>query len=176
MTQSNEAIRLIAVILRWHDLFVVYIVELEFLSKHFLRSNQVCKAQLLCQSFPFYQATNLQQRSCKLAMAPTTPLHGLEDPETSLASMNPPSSLDAGEDMIPLQPSTAENVSANDDASSDSSPSPSRKSTTSRSRAKKARKAAHHNQNSKPSLRPAKDILSRIRHDPSLDESGFILL
>lgn len=110
-------------------------------------------------------------------MAPTNPSNDLEDTEFSLASMNPPSSLEAGEDMIPLQLSAAGNASANDDdaTSSDSSPFPSRRHTTSRSRAKKARKAAHHNQNSKPSLRPAKDILSRIRHDPSLNESDFLV-
>ncbi|CAF9908923.1 hypothetical protein IMSHALPRED_007538 [Imshaugia aleurites] len=106
-------------------------------------------------------------------MASTKNSHGFEDPDPSLASMNPPSSLEAGEDVIPLQPSAAEPVSAND--SDSSSPSPSRKPTTSRSRAKKARKAAHHNQNSKPSLRPARDILSRIRHDPSLNESDFVV-
>ncbi|KAL9137268.1 MAG: hypothetical protein Q9175_001520 [Cornicularia normoerica] len=112
-------------------------------------------------------------------MAPTNPPRGLEDPDSYLASMKPPSYTEACEDMIPLHPFTAEkNASANDSdssSSSDTSPSPSRKRTISRSRAKKARKAAHQTQNSKPSLRPAKDILSRIRHDPSLNESDFIV-
>ncbi|KAF6222776.1 hypothetical protein HO133_000824 [Letharia lupina] len=110
-------------------------------------------------------------------MAPTKTSHALEDPDFSLFSMHPPPSLEASEDMIPLHPSAAEHASANDSdsPSSDSSPSPSRKPTTSRSRAKKARKAAHRNQNSKPSLRPAKDVLSRIRHDPSLHESDFVV-
>ena len=110
-------------------------------------------------------------------MAPTTTSIGFEDHDFSLANMNIPSSIEAGEDMIPLPQSAAENPSANDSDSSSLSftLSPSRKPTTSRSRAKKARKAAHQTQNSKPYLRPAMDILSRIRHDPSLDESDFII-
>ena len=110
-------------------------------------------------------------------MAPTTTSIGFEDHDLSFANMTVPSSLEAGEDMIRLPPTAAENPSANDSDSSSSSSmlSPSRKPTTSRSRAKKARKAAHQTQNSKPYLRPAMDILSRIRHDPSLDESDFIV-
>lgn len=49
---------------------------------------------------------------------------------------------------------------------------------TSRARAKKARKAAHAHatQPTVPSLRPAKDILSRIRHDPDLGgESAYVV-
>ena len=88
--------------------------------------------------------------------------------------MSAPLSLEAGDDMIPLHLSAAENASA-DDSESSTTPSPSHNSTISRSRAKKVRKAAHHSQSSKPSLRPAKDILSRIRHDPSLKESDFIV-
>ncbi|KAL9075367.1 MAG: hypothetical protein Q9161_001744 [Pseudevernia consocians] len=91
--------------------------------------------------------------------------------------MQPPSPLSPREDMIPLHASAVATPSANDSDSSTSSstPSPCRKPTTSRSRAKKARKAAHLTQDSKPSLRPAKDILSRIRHDPSLREADFIV-
>ena len=107
-------------------------------------------------------------------MAASKTSHYFEDPDLNLASMNAPSSLGASEDMILLHPSTVENASASDSDSS-TSPSPSRKPTTSRSRAKKARKAAHQTQDSKPSLRPAKDILSRIRHDPLLKESDFIV-
>ena len=55
-------------------------------------------------------------------------------------------------------------------SSSESEPSKtdSKLSTTSRARAKKQRKAAHQTQPTRPSLRPAGDILSRIRHDPDL--------
>lgn len=62
-------------------------------------------------------------------------------------------------------------------SSSDSEPSKdSQTRTTSRARAKKQRKAAHQNQPTVPSLRPAKDILSRIRHDPDLGgESQYVV-
>ncbi len=63
-------------------------------------------------------------------------------------------------------------------SSSDSDPSKddSRPRTTSRARAKKQRKAAHQTQPTVPSLRPAKDILSRIRHDPDLGgESQYVV-
>lgn len=110
-------------------------------------------------------------------MAPKNTSLGLEDFDFSLARVNPTSFPEASEDVIPLHPSEAGNVSANDSDStcSDSPQDSSRKSTISRSRAKKARKVAHHDQNSKPSLRPANDILSRIRHDPSLSRSDFIV-
>ena len=109
-------------------------------------------------------------------MAPANMSQDLEDSDTYLASMNPPSFVEIGEDMIPLPPVAAENASTKDgnSSSSDSSPSP-QKTSASRSRAKKARKAAHHNESPKPSLRPAKDILSRIRHDPSLNEADFVV-
>ena len=46
----------------------------------------------------------------------------------------------------------------------------------SRARAKKQRKAAHQTQPTLPSLRPARDILSRIRHDPDLGgESQYVV-
>ena len=108
-------------------------------------------------------------------MAPTDfPLES-EDSDRSLAKMNASRSLEYSEDMIPLEPSTAENNASTTDSDSSSPPSPARKPTITRSRAKKVRKAAHQTQNSKPSLRPAKDILSRIRHDPALNESDFIV-
>ena len=107
-------------------------------------------------------------------MAPTNYPPELEDSDWSLAKMNASAYLEASEDMITLEPSTADKSASATDSDS-SSPSPSRKPTITRSRAKKVRKAAHQTQNSKPSLRPAKDILSRIRHDPSLNESDFIV-
>ncbi|MCJ1274358.1 hypothetical protein MMC21_002154 [Puttea exsequens] len=45
----------------------------------------------------------------------------------------------------------------------------------SRSRAKKTRRAGQKIQDSKPLLRPAKDILSRIKHDPSLSEADYVI-
>lgn len=48
----------------------------------------------------------------------------------------------------------------------------------SRSKAKRNRKQNNYNdgnQASHPTLRPASDILSRIRHDPDLDESDYIV-
>ena len=80
----------------------------------------------------------------------------------------------SNEDMVPLNKTNPEVQDESDTASSDSSLTP-RKPSQSRSRAKKARKAAHQNQKSNPSLRPAKDILSRLRHDPALMESDFIV-
>lgn len=48
----------------------------------------------------------------------------------------------------------------------------------SRSKAKRNRKQNNYidgNQASHPTLRPASDILSRIRHDPDLDESDYVV-
>ena len=61
-----------------------------------------------------------------------------------------------------------------DISSSDPDDKPEKKS-KSRARAKKERKISHATQESLPSLRPAKDILSRIRHDPKLREKDFIV-
>ena len=110
-------------------------------------------------------------------MAPTNFPFELEDSDRSLARMNASGPLEDSEDMITLQPFTAEKSASNTDSDSSPppSPSPSRKPAITRARAKKVRKAAHQTQKSKPSLRPAKDILSRIRHDPSLNESDFIV-
>ena len=108
-------------------------------------------------------------------MAPTSFPLELEDSDWSLAKMHASGSLEDSEDMITLEPSTAEKSASATDSDSSSPPSSARKPTITRSRAKKVRKAAHMTQNSKPSLRPAKDILSRIRHDPALNESDFIV-
>ena len=103
----------------------------------------------------------------------------IAETEASLANMSLASNGLDEDDMIPLESTHTAmlNLNDSDDASSDSSPSPSRKPAVPRSRAKKARKAAHQSQDqkSKPFLRPAKDILSRIRHDPALDEADFVV-
>ena len=112
-------------------------------------------------------------------MAPNrTPLDRV-DSESSLAEMQLHSHIEADEDMIPLQTPQSE-LAANDDmeaSSSDSSPSASSKPTVPRSRARRARRGAQQSrdQHSKPLLRPAKDIISRIRHDPALEESDFVV-
>ena len=82
------------------------------------------------------------------------------------------------EDPFPLI--TESQTPLTDISSTDSdSPSTKDKSTsgsTSRARAKKARKATHTTQPTVPALRPAKDILSRIRHDPDLEgESKYVV-
>ena len=99
------------------------------------------------------------------------------DSQNSLAEMTLDSHIEAAEDMIPLQ-SRQSGLATDDDieaSASDSSSSPSPKHTVPRSRARRARKAAQQSrdQHSKPLLRPANDIVSRIRHDPALDESDF---
>ena len=97
--------------------------------------------------------------------------------EADLANKSIASQVQGDDEMVPLQTTQlepAEDNGSNDD-SSDSSLSPSRKPAVARSCAKKFRKAAHQTQNSKPLLRPAKDILSRIRHDPALDESEYVV-
>jgi len=76
--------------------------------------------------------------------------------------------------------STSQSADTADDSIDYSSLEPSQstqKPSISKARAKKARKAAQQeiNQTSNPSLRPAKDIISRIRHDPSLIEDDFII-
>lgn len=112
-------------------------------------------------------------------MAPNrTPLDEV-DSENSLAKMTLHSHIEAAEDMISLETRQSE-VAANDDieaSSSDSCPSTSPKRTVPRSRARRDRKGAQQSrdQNSKPLLRPAKDIISRIRHDPALEESDFVV-
>ena len=101
------------------------------------------------------------------------------DQERSLAGMSSDMHTEVDDDMVPLQISESDNVDSDDiDASFlDFLPSVPFKSTVPRSRAKKARKGAHRSreQQSKPYLRPVKDILSRIRHDPALEESDFVV-
>ena len=112
-------------------------------------------------------------------MAPKeNPLAELDSP-TSLAEMTVDSHIEAAEDMIPLR-SRPSGLATNDEieaSPSDSSPPPSPKHVVSRSRARRLRKGAQESrdQQSKPLLRPANDILSRIRHDPALEESDFIV-
>lgn len=69
-----------------------------------------------------------------------------------------------------LTPDT--DISSNSDA-------PVKRKIPSKARAKKARKALQQTlsaaQPHKTSLRPAKDVLSRIRHDPALDNDNFIV-
>ena len=112
-------------------------------------------------------------------MAPTENPVAEIDSQNSLAEMTLDSHIEAAEDMIPLQ-SRQSGLATNNDieaSPSDSSPSPSPKHAVPRSRARRARKGAQQSrdQHSKPSLRPAKDIVSRIRHDPALEESDFIV-
>lgn len=100
------------------------------------------------------------------------------DSQNSLAEMKLDSHIESAEDMIPLQ--SRQSGPANDDieaSPSDSSPSPSPKHAVPRSRARRARKGAQQSrdQDPKPLLRPANDIVSRIRHDPALEESDFIV-
>lgn len=101
--------------------------------------------------------------------------NGMADIDFSLASMAPFSPGQTDNDMVPLHASQHELQHDSEASDTDSSTSPSRKSSLPRSRAKKVRKAAHQTQESKPLLRPAKDILSRIRHDPALEESDFVV-
>ena len=101
------------------------------------------------------------------------------DSQKSLAEMTLDSHIEAAEDMIPLQ-SRPSGLATNDDieaSPSDSSPPPTPKYAVPRSRARRLRKGAQESrdQHSKPLLRPANDILSRIRHDPALEESDFIV-
>lgn len=102
-----------------------------------------------------------------------SPIPG-ESPEF-LASMTPAPSSETN-DTIPLEPFTKET-----DLSSDSSETLPRQTPRgpSKARAKKVRKARQQalstSQPRHPPLRPAKDILSRIRHDPSLDDADFIV-
>lgn len=108
-----------------------------------------------------------------MASTQLSPGHG-DSPE-SLASMVPALSSETN-DIIPLEPFTKEA-----DLSSDSSETPSRQTPRgpSKARAKKARKSRQQaistSQPRHQPLRPAKDILSRIRHDPVLDDADFIV-
>lgn len=98
----------------------------------------------------------------------------MADIDASLTSMIPRLPVLNEDDMVPLKTSQSESQHDNEDSNSDSS-TPPQKPSLPRSRAKKARKQAHQTQQSKPLLRPANDILSRIRHDPALEESDFVI-
>lgn len=117
----------------------------------------------------------LYQQQAHTAMAYPRFPSDVADLDASLIDMIPKSPVLNNDDMVPLHPSQPEPQHDNEDSNSDSSTPPSRKPSLPRSRAKKARKRAHQTQQSKPSLRPANDILFRIRHDPALEESDFVV-
>ncbi len=100
-------------------------------------------------------------------------IHDLGD---SLLTIAPPPTSDTS-DMVPLP--TANNVEESDYSSSESCTSTSHRKGPSKARAKKARKIQQRilskSQPRRGPLRPAKDILSRIRHDPALDDADFIV-
>lgn len=102
-------------------------------------------------------------------------IHGLTDLEQSLSVMKPIPASEASE-MMPLENPINEQASSScSDFASEARPAKGH----SRARAKKARKIQQKimssSQPKRPSLRPAKDILSRIRHDPALDDDEFIV-
>ncbi|KAK4690925.1 hypothetical protein P7C71_g5972, partial [Lecanoromycetidae sp. Uapishka_2] len=100
------------------------------------------------------------------------------DSDISLAAMKATTPHRTNNDMVPMQRSRSQEDSDSNYTSDDYCEFPSssdRKPTIPRARAKKVRKAAHQTKDSKPLLRPAKDILSRIRHDPALKEADFIV-
>ena len=102
-------------------------------------------------------------------------IHDLTELEQSLSVMKSTPALEVSE-MIPLEtPINEQANSSSSDSSSEARPAKG----PSRARAKKARKIQQKiisgSQPKRPSLRPAKDILSRIRHDPALDEDDFIV-
>ena len=96
------------------------------------------------------------------------------DADVSLTNLIAGESSQFDHDMVPLELNQSNSHHESEATSSDSSSAP-RKPSIPKSKAKKARKAAHQTQASKPSLRPAKDILSRIRHDPAIDQSEYIV-
>lgn len=102
-------------------------------------------------------------------------IHSLTELEQSLSVMKPIPASEASE-MIPLE--TLINEQASSSSSDIASEARSPKG-PSRARAKKVRKIQQKiissSQPNRPSLRPAKDILSRIRHDPALDDDEFIV-
>lgn len=103
-------------------------------------------------------------------------IHDLTDLEQSISVMIPITASEARE-TIPLEtPAINEEASS---SSSDSALEARPAKGPSRARAKKARKIQQQiissSQPKRPSLRPAKDILSRIRHDPALNDNEFIV-
>lgn len=102
-------------------------------------------------------------------------IHGLTDLEQSLSRMKITPAYEASE-MIPIETPIDEQASSSStDSASEARPAKG----PSRARAKKARKIQQKiNSSSQPkrrSLRPAKDILSRIRHDPAINDDEFIV-
>lgn len=99
-----------------------------------------------------------------------------DSPETKdpLTSMSLPP-LSQTDDAVPLQPATNEA----DPTSDSSSTPPHSPRPLSKARAKKVRKAQTQALSTShprhPPLRPANDILSRIRHDPVLNVADFIV-
>lgn len=82
-------------------------------------------------------------------------------------------------DIIPIQTDLLPSVATVDsEGSSSDTITPLKSRPSSKARAKKARKTLQQSLSSqprRPPLRPAKDILSRIRHDPALDNNDFIV-
>lgn len=102
-------------------------------------------------------------------------IHDLTDLEKSLSVMKTTPAYEASE-MIPLEtPMDEQASSSSTESASEARPAKG----PSRAQAKKARriqqKINSSSQPKRPSLRPAKDILSRIRHDPALDDDQFIV-
>lgn len=103
--------------------------------------------------------------------------------DRDLAAMNVVHTAESDEVIVlnPRQNLALQPAPSDDSDSSNESPSsyPRRPRTRGKARAKKERKVQIQNrsiaQPSHPSLRPAKDILSRIRHDPSLNQEDFIV-
>lgn len=108
-------------------------------------------------------------------------IHGLTELEQSFSVMKPIPASEASE-MIPLETlinEQATDSSSSSDLVSEARPAKPAKGRPSRARAKKVRKIQQKvissSQPKRASLRPAKDILSRIRHDPALDDDEFIV-
>lgn len=111
-------------------------------------------------------------------MAPTQVPVDSDDTASSLSSMTLPLGPGSG-DIVDIHAritdthETPEIDLDSSDASSDT-PKP-EKRLHSRARAKRLRKTSSNPSVPTPTLRPAKDILSRIRHDPSIDNSDYIV-
>lgn len=101
-------------------------------------------------------------------------IHCLTELEQLISGMVPIPASEASE-MIPLETPINEEASSSSEFSSEARPAKG----PSRARAKKARKIQQKiissSQPKHPSLRPAEDVLSRIRHDPALDDNEFIV-
>jgi uncharacterized protein (UPF0248 family) len=101
-----------------------------------------------------------------------------DDTASSLSSMNlvpHPQSSDIS-DIHARFTNTHETPEIDIDPSDSSSDAPKpEKRFNSRARAKRMRKTSSNPSIPTPTLRPANDILSRIRHDPTLDASDYII-